>query len=105
MVRWYVRAARRVNGALNAGGAGVYDEGMGDISGAGEAEKPTVPEGTTECPVCGGRLVPILYGLPTPEAGAAADRGEIELGGCLVTGDDPQLACRGCHERFWIAPQ
>lgn len=76
---------------------------MGDISGAGEAEKPTVPEGATECPACGGRLVPILYGLPTPEAGEAADRGEIELGGCLVTDDDPRLACRSCHERYWIA--
>ena len=75
---------------------------MGDESGAPEAERLELPEGTTECPACGGKLVPILYGLPDSEAASAADRGEVELGGCLVTGDDPHLACASCHERYWV---
>ena len=32
----------------------------------------------------GVRVVPILYGLPTAEAGEAARRGELVLGGCIV---------------------
>ena len=32
----------------------------------------------------GVRVVPIMYGLPTEEGFAAAERGEIALGGCLV---------------------
>jgi len=53
------------------------------------------------CPKCGSRdIVPIRYGLPGPEMTAAADRGEIELGGCCVANDDPTLYCKACKERF-----
>lgn len=49
------------------------------------------------CPQCGsGKVVPIAYGLPTLEAGKAEERGEIVLGGCCVSGDDPQWFCRDC---------
>lgn len=65
------------------------------------SERPEVAKGTTECPACGGKLVPIVYGLPGPEASEAAMRGEIALGGCLVTRDDPQLTCTGCDARYW----
>lgn len=63
-------------------------------------EQPAAPRGTTACPACGGKLLPIVYGLPGPEACEAAERGEIALGGCIVTGDDPRLACTACGERF-----
>jgi len=33
----------------------------------------------------GVRVVPIVYGLPTAEGFAAAERGEIELGGCIIS--------------------
>lgn len=65
-------------------------------------ERPEVAKGTTVCPECGGKLVPILYGLPDYEASLAAQRGEIALGGCLVMGDDPELACTGCESKYWI---
>ena len=58
--------------------------------------------GTKSCPACGGKLVPILYGLPDAEAGRAAERGEIALGGCTLMGDDPRLACAACHQRYWV---
>ncbi|HKS16514.1 MAG TPA: hypothetical protein VJU16_04325 [Planctomycetota bacterium] len=65
-------------------------------------ERPAVAPGTVKCPACGGKLVPILYGLPSSEGFQAAERGEIALGGCTVMGDDPQLACAACHERFHV---
>jgi hypothetical protein len=37
-----------------------------------------------------------MWGLPTWEAGEAAKRGEIVLGGCCVSGDDPEWFCRDC---------
>ena len=46
-------------------------------------------------PRCGGRAIPILRGMPTLEAFQAADRGEIYLGGCLVSDEDPDFACTG----------
>jgi uncharacterized protein with PIN domain len=64
-------------------------------------DRPEVRKGTAECPACGGKLVPIVYGLPGPEASEAAMRGEIALGGCLVTRDDPHLACTKCNEKYW----
>jgi hypothetical protein len=53
------------------------------------------------CPKCGSlEVVPIMYGYPMPEAMEAAERGEIELGGCCVGERDPQKYCRACGERF-----
>jgi hypothetical protein len=53
------------------------------------------------CPRCGAADVrPILYGFPSSEAIDAADRGELVLGGCVVSEDDPDIACRACGLRF-----
>ena len=53
------------------------------------------------CPQCGSTdVVPILYGYPAPEAREEADRGEIALGGCVITGDDPQRHCNACGNDF-----
>lgn len=55
------------------------------------------------CPECGsGQVVPIRYGMPTRETEAAADRGEVELGGCFVgrPGGDPAWRCRSCRHEF-----
>ncbi len=35
-----------------------------------------------------------IYGYPAYEAFEAAERGEIVLGGCCITGNDPERACR-----------
>ena len=70
-----------------------------------DSDRREVPKGTVKCPACGGKLVPILYGLPTAEAGEAAERGEIALGGCLMSGDDPHLQCAACREPYWTTGQ
>ncbi len=51
------------------------------------------------CLECGGRLVEILWGMPMPEAYEAARRGELVLGGCVVTDDDPAWQCSECGGR------
>jgi len=37
------------------------------------------------------RFVPLVMGLPTEQAIEKAERGEIVLGGCIVTGNEPRL--------------
>ena len=50
-----------------------------------------------KCPSCGSsKVVPIVYGMPGSELAEAYERGEVELGGCVITGDDPQWRCKGC---------
>jgi len=53
------------------------------------------------CPTCGGTGIPIVYGMATYQAGQAADRGEIVMGGCEVTGEDPNYRCGECRVR-WV---
>lgn len=49
------------------------------------------------CPRCGSdAVVPIIYGYPGPELLAEAEAGQVELGGCLVGGDEPDWRCRQC---------
>ena len=43
------------------------------------------------CPVCRGKLLPIQWGMPGPDAVAAYERGEVALGGC----DQLRAAIRG----------
>ena len=53
-----------------------------------------------KCQACKGRVVPIMYGEPTPEAGAQAARGEIVLGGCVVHPYSSQWICVNCHTEY-----
>jgi hypothetical protein len=55
------------------------------------------------CPQCGSaKVVQIQYGLPhfTPELKEAVRRGEVVLGGCVISPDSPKWACRDCGQRF-----
>ena len=55
------------------------------------------------CPDCMSRdIVPIVYGLPAIQLHHAALRGEVLLGGCWISGDDPQWSCRVCGRRFRV---
>ncbi|MFC8046455.1 hypothetical protein [Nocardia sp. NPDC057353] len=45
------------------------------------------------CPHCGAPMTPILYGRPSREALARAERGEIVLGGCVIGPDAPRWSC------------
>ena len=49
------------------------------------------------CPKCRKKeAVKILYGFPTFEAIEEARKGTIHLGGCIITGLDPQWHCNKC---------
>ena len=49
------------------------------------------------CPNCGSKsIVRIVYGLPGPELFEKAERGEVMLGGCIITGNDPAHGCLEC---------
>ncbi|RZU13430.1 hypothetical protein EV645_4270 [Kribbella rubisoli] len=50
-----------------------------------------------DCPVCGERGVPILYGLPTRVAREAAGAGKVRLFGCVVPAEPDQWSCRQSH--------
>lgn len=50
------------------------------------------------CPKCRSeKVVPIVYGLPGPEMFEAAERGEISLGGCELSFDNPVVECLDCR--------
>jgi len=64
------------------------------------------------CPSCRQTVVPIpiAYGYPSADLFEDADAGRVQLGGCVVTGDDPEWACPACkaplfadegHEPRW----
>ena len=53
------------------------------------------------CPECGStNVVRICYGLPGPELFERAKRGEIVLGGCCITGNDPTCHCKDCGHNW-----
>ncbi len=55
-----------------------------------------------KCPGCGTttNVVPIVYGMPSSELFEAAERGELQLAGCLVGGPDPPKFCKACRLEF-----
>ena len=53
-----------------------------------------------KCPHCGGKVLRIAYGDPGPEMLEAANRGEIILGGCLISDESPDYACPDCGQTF-----
>ena len=65
----------------------------------------------SKCPTCNaGKLIPIVYGLPLRELMEQSERGEVELGGCIVTQiidlngirtNDPELHCPTCSSKFY----
>ncbi len=53
------------------------------------------------CPECGSAdVIPIVYGKPGRELMAQAERGEVALGGCILTGNDPAWHCTACQHRW-----
>ena len=53
------------------------------------------------CPKCNSEnTVPIVYGfidiMPDEE-----DKGDYEVGGCVVTGNDPDYSCKDCGHN-WV---
>ena len=54
-------------------------------------EKPTCPKCSSE------NVAAIVFGYPSPEMFEDRERGEIVLGGCCVTEDDPEWHCKECE--------
>ena len=53
------------------------------------------------CPQCHGvRIQPIVYGYPTKETLAAAQRGELVLGGCSSEPWLPEWNCAACGHQW-----
>ena len=56
-----------------------------------------------DCPKCGSqRVAGILYGLPdfSEKLERELDAGEVVLGGCVITDDDPSWHCVECGHRW-----
>ena len=54
--------------------------------------------------LCGSkRIASYLYGLPvfSEELMKSINEGNIKLGGCCVTDDDPYWSCLECHTDFY----
>ena len=56
---------------------------------------------TPKCPSCGSsKVVPIVYGMPGSELAEACERGEVELGGCVIGDCDPEWHCKRCGHQW-----
>lgn len=57
------------------------------------------------CPKCGsGRIADILYGLPafSEELQKDLDEGRVVLGGCCVSGGEPEWECGDCGAEIYL---
>jgi len=48
---------------------------------------------SSRCKQCGSPIIPIVYGYPSGSMFRDAALGKIALGGCVITGNDPQWTC------------
>lgn len=49
-----------------------------------------------KCPECGGQVLPVVYGLLASDP----DPNQVIMGGCGVSGDEPEAECRSCGWGF-----
>lgn len=62
-----------------------------DLDDEGPDDRPT-------CPACGAPMARIVYGYPGPELWNRVNRGEVVLGGCIVSFSDPTHQCPEGHQ-------
>lgn len=62
---------------------------------------PLAPDGSS-CAVCGGPLLPVLYGYPSGGMIEAAQAGTIILGGCCPGSE--RYRCPRCADAWWSRP-
>ena len=54
-----------------------------------------------KCPKCDSdKVAPIVFGYPSNELFEWADRGEVSLGGCCVTPNDPEWHSKDCEYQW-----
>ena len=73
-----------------------------------EPGRPTTPPGRPKkCPSCGSRSVGrITYGMPAMNRELDNDlaSGRLVLGGCVVSGDEPDCHCNECSHEWRRKP-
>jgi ribosomal protein L37AE/L43A len=59
------------------------------------------PRPHPECPSCGSdRVLPIVYGFPSPELLDMAMQSFVNLGECTVDGSESMWSCDSCHHKW-----
>ncbi len=53
------------------------------------------------CPNCGSKMVDIVYGMPPADIGEKAKKGELFLGGCMISDNDPSYHCNNCKRSYF----
>ena len=80
-------------------GGGPIDTRMQEFIDRLSFESDDTNRGFRICPYCGSdRVIPIVYGYPSMETFEEADKGNIKLGGCVVSmdGSDYIAYCKDC---------
>jgi hypothetical protein len=68
-----------------------------------EAEVEVTETSAAVCPECGsGNVLGIIYGKPSQELSEKAERGEVKLGGCVISRESPYNYCKDCKAE-WLA--
>jgi len=58
-------------------------------------------ENPPKCPRCSSdEVLPIAYGLPSPEMVEESMAGRVALGGCVVVPDAPDYTCQSCGNEW-----
>lgn len=69
-----------------------------------QAQKPAPQSQSLEtvCPKCHNNesVVPIVYGYPDDSLLKDQEEGKVALGGCVITGNDPQWFCKSCKKSW-----
>ena len=54
-----------------------------------------------KCPKCqSNNIILIVYGYPPSDVGEEAEKGIVQLGGCVINDDSPQWHCKNCGHEF-----
>lgn len=54
-----------------------------------------------KCPDCGNKLVEIVYGMPGSDVIKQVEKGEVFLGGCMVSDVNPKYHCNTCERSYF----
>lgn len=69
------------------------------------SEKPIIVKKRKpcKCQMCGGKVVPVIYGMPSFEMYQKAEQGEYVLAGCCIPAEPDEIedwTCWSCHQRY-----
>ena len=53
------------------------------------------------CPNCRQKMLEIVYGRPSIETMEKAERGEVYLGGCMISYRNPKYHCNNCRRSYF----